>query len=125
MKKTFKLITALTLIIIMVVLTASAAINWDYITSVGGTISYSGSTGYYYGYIETAGADRIEATATLYYKNSGGNWIESTSWDYDVDTEYVDINETFKTSSSREYKVVLRGTVYSGSDSETVTYTAM
>ena len=54
----------------------------------------------------------ITATATLYYKNSSGSWVEiPKDWSYDVDDNILTINETFTAVSGREYKVEFEATV--------------
>ena len=67
---------------------------------------------------------RISATATLYYKNASGNWIEiPKNWSYDVRDDILLVDESFTGVSGREYKIVLDATVYLNGYGEPVTKT--
>lgn len=94
---------------------------WVNISSVTGNLSVDGSTGYVTMRIKgNSDVTKIVATATLYYK-SGSSWVKtSTKWDYSVNKSTLAASETFSASSGKTYKVVLSGTVYAGSTSETV-----
>ena len=88
--------------------------RWTNVVSVEGRISFEGTSGNYsMVIIGASGVSKITATATLYYKNSSGKWIEiPKDWTYSVDDDELIINENFTGVSGREYKVELDATVY-------------
>ena len=99
--------------------------RWTNVKHVSGMITFSGTSGNYY--MEIAGAsgvNMITATATLYYKNSSGNWVEiPKDWTYSVNDDELIIYENFTGVSGREYKVELEATVYKDGYGEPVSKT--
>lgn len=100
-------------------------LRWVNIQSIEGRIAFNKTSGNYSMVIEGAKeVDKITATAKLYYKNSSGKWIEIVKdWTYDVDKNYLAINEDFTGVSGREYKVELEVTVYMNGYGEEVSKT--
>lgn len=100
--------------------------RWDNVSSMIGTISFDKTSGNYSMAVSGAsGVNKITATATLYYKNSSGEWVEtSTKWTYSVDSRRLLIDEDFTGVSGREYKVELEATVYKNGYGEEVTHTS-
>lgn len=97
---------------------------WTNIVTVGGGVTFAGTSGNYSMVIEGAtGVSRITATATLYYTNVRGNWMKSTTWTYDVYEDELNIDEDFTGISGRDYKVELSATVYMNGYGEPLTRT--
>jgi len=97
---------------------------WDNIVTVGGGVTFDGTSGNYSMVIEGAtGASHITATATLYYTNVRGNWMKSTTWTYDEYADELNIDEDFTGISGRDYKVELSATVYLNGYGEPLTRT--
>ncbi len=101
------------------------AYRWSNVVSMRGSISFNGRTGNYVMTVEgETDVSRISATATLYYKNASGNWIEiPKNWSYDVRDDILLVDESFTGVSGREYKIVLDATVYLNGYGEPVTKT--
>ena len=99
--------------------------RWTNIRHVIGMITFNGTGGNYYMEIAgTSGVNKISATATLYYKNSSGNWVEiPKDWTYSVNDDKLTIDEDFTGVSGREYKVELEATVYKDGYGEPVSKT--
>lgn len=94
---------------------------WTYIYSVDKNIAFSGTSGNYsLSMLCVDEVDEIEATATLYYLNSRENWVQQKEWTYSVTDCELYIDEDFTAVAGRTYKVEFEATVYSGSDSESV-----
>ena len=100
--------------------------RWDNVSSIMGGISFDRTSGNYSVVVSGAsGVSKITATATLYYKNSSYEWVEtSTKWTYNVDSRRLLIDEDFTGVSGREYKVELEATVYKNGYGEEVTHTS-
>ena len=100
--------------------------RWDNVSSMIGTISFDKTSGNYSMVVSGAsGVTKITATATLYYKNTSGKWVAtSTKWTYNVDGSRLVIDEDFTGVSGREYKVELEATVYKNGSGEKVTNTS-
>ena len=99
--------------------------RWSNIRSVTASIDFSGTSGNYSFSIDgKTNVSRITATAKLFYKTSGGRWIEvNKDWSYDVNADFIDKSESFTGVSGREYKIVLAATVYINASGEPVTKT--
>ena len=99
--------------------------RWTNITYIDGTITFDGTSGNYSMVITgVSGVSKITATATLYYKNSNGKWIEiPKDWTYSVNDDELIIDEDFTGVSGREYKVELDATVYKDGYGEPVNKT--
>ena len=112
--------------IVLPINAASESLLWDNIIFVTGGISFNGNNGTYSACIEgQSDVNRITATATLYYKNSSGKWIEiPMNWSYDVSDSTLTIGESFTGVSGREYKVELNATVYMNGYGESVSKTS-
>lgn len=131
MKRTICFITLCCLILsyvcvpIAAVESGSYSLNWTNISSITGTLAFNGTTGNYSMVIEgKSGTELITATATLYYQNAYGNWIEiPKNWEYSVNSDILFIDEDFSAVSNLTYKVVLETTVYVDGVEETVTKT--
>ena len=100
--------------------------RWENILSVNGLITFDKTAGNYSAIVSGAsGVTKITATATLYYKNSSGDWVKtSTKWTHNVDGSRLLIEEDFTGVSGREYKVELEATVYKNGYGEKVTKTS-
>ena len=97
---------------------------WNNIVTVGGGVTFAGTSGNYSMVIEGAtGVSRITVTATLYYTNVRGNWMKSTTWTYDEYADELNIDEDFTGISGRDYKVELSATVYLNGYGEPLTRT--
>ncbi len=133
MKKKIALILALCMLVSCFNIMISATdiipyvLQWDNIISVIGDLTFTGRTGCYGMVIRGADdVDSITATATLYYKNANGNWIDMhKDWTYSVEGSTLTIDENFIGVTGREYKVELEATVYVGNDGEPVSDTAI
>lgn len=99
--------------------------RWANASQITGDLVFSGTEGNYSAFIlGKSGVTKITATATLYYKDSAGNWIVmSTDWSYSVNSAMLAIDEDFTGVSGREYKVVLDVVVYKGTSGESITQT--
>lgn len=133
MKRKIALLLAVIMAMTMLCMSVNAAeaveygLQWDNIFMVsGGTLAFSGTTGnYFVDIIGNVGVERITATVELYYKNFWGNWVEvDMGWEYDVDSDYLTIDEDFTAVRGREYKAVLTATVYLDGVGEEVTKTS-
>ena len=109
-------------------LTVSAALPepitpmWDNVLSLNATLSFNGTTGNVSG---KSGVTNIDATVTLYYKNTNGVWVEQEKdWDYNTNQSLLGISETFTGARGVEYKIVVEATVTKGNVEETVSKTA-
>ena len=120
MKQILKLILIIAALITILLIPIGAndiiennVLRWTNIISVNGSISFNGTSGLYKMIIRGQNdVTNITATATLYYKNSSGSWVEiPKDWSYDVDDNILTINETFTAVSGREYKVEFEATV--------------
>ena len=120
MKQIFKLILIIAALITILLIPIGAndiiennVLRWTNIISVNGSISFNGTSGLYKMIISgQKDVTNITATATLYYKNSSGSWVEiPKDWSYDVDDNRLIISETFTAVSGREYKVEFEATV--------------
>lgn len=100
--------------------------RWENVSSMVGKIVFDKTSGNYSMAVSGAsGVSKITATATLYYKNSSSEWVEtSTKWTYSVDGRRLLIDEDFTGVSGREYKVELEATVYKNGNGEKVTHTS-
>lgn len=100
--------------------------RWTNITYIDGCVTFVGTSGNYSMIISGAsGVSKITATATLYYKNTSGKWIEiPKSWTYSVNDDELIIDEDFTGVSGREYKVELEATVYKDGYGEPVSKTS-
>ena len=100
--------------------------RWDNVSSMMGVIVFDKTAGNYSMVVNGAsGVTKITATATLYYKNTSGKWVAtSTKWTYNVDGSRLVIDEDFTGVSGREYKVELEATVYKNGSGEKVTNTS-
>ena len=114
MKQILKLILIIAALITILLIPIGAndiiennVLRWTNIISVNGSISFNGTSGLYKMIIRGQNdVTNITATATLYYKNSSGSWVEiPKDWSYDVDDNRLIISETFTAVSGREYKV--------------------
>lgn len=126
MKKFFALlIVGVLLVSCLSVSIGAADARWVNTAAVDDQITFSGTSGEYSAMIEgKSGVTKITATATLYYKNFAGNWIEmSTDWSYSENSDILVIEEDFTGVSGREYKVVLDIVVYKGTSGESITQT--
>ena len=99
--------------------------RWTNVRSIQGSITFNRTNGNYtMSVIGDRGVNKITATATLYYKNSSGKWIEvPKNWTYSVDDEELYIDEKFDGVSGREYKIELSGTVYKDGYGEPISKT--
>ena len=120
MKQILKLILIIAALITILLIPIGAndiiennVLRWRNIVSVNGSISFNGTSGLYKMIIRGQNdVTNITATATLYYKNSSGSWVEiPKDWSYDVDDNRLIISETFTAVSGREYKVEFEATV--------------
>lgn len=120
MKQILKLILIIAALITILLIPIGAndiiennVLRWTNIISVNGSISFNGTSGLYKMIIRGQNdVTNITATATLYYKNSSGSWVEiPKDWSYDVDDNRLIISETFTAVSGREYKVEFEATV--------------
>ena len=113
-------------------LTVSAALPepitpmWDNVLSLNATLSFNGTTGNVSAFINgKSGVTNIDATVTLYYKNTNGVWVEQEKdWDYNTNQSLLGISETFTGARGVEYKIVVEATVTKGNVEETVSKTA-
>lgn len=97
---------------------------WTNILWVDGGLTFDGTSGNYSLAIEgMPGVSHITATATLYYTNVRGNWMNSTTWTYESFTDELCIDEDFTGISGRDYKVELSATVYMNGYGEPLTRT--
>ncbi|MCI8388372.1 MAG: hypothetical protein HFE63_07925 [Clostridiales bacterium] len=129
MKKRILILLMGVMLLTSIVLPISAtteSLLWDNIQYVTGGIAFEGKNGNYSACITGhSDVDRITATATLYYKNTSGNWIEiPMDWSYDVSDDMLVIDENFTGVSGREYKVELNATVYMNGYGEPVSKTS-
>lgn len=99
--------------------------RWSNIAYISGSVFFNGTSGNYsMVIIGDTGVNKITATATLYYKNSSGNWVEiPKDWTYSVNSDQLTIDEDFTGVSGREYKVELEATVYKDGYGEPVSKT--
>lgn len=120
MKQILKLILIIAALITILLIPIGAndiiennVLRWTNIISVNGSLSFNGTSGLYKMIIRGQNdVTNITATATLYYKNSSGSWVEiPKDWSYDVDDNRLIISETFTAVSGREYKVEFEATV--------------
>ena len=126
MKKSFAFLLVVVLLVTCLSVSVGAAdARWVNAAAIDDQITFSGTSGEYSAMIEgKSGVTKITAIATLYYKNSAGNWIEmSTDWSYSESSDILVIEEDFTGVSGREYKVVLDIVVYKGTSSESITQT--
>ncbi len=113
-------------------LTVSAALPdpitpmWDNVLSLNATLTFNGTTGNVSAFINgKSGVTNIDATVTLYYKNTNGVWVEQEkNWDYNTNQSLLGISETFTGARGVEYKIVVDATVTKGNVEETVSKTA-
>lgn len=97
---------------------------WTNIVAVDGGVTFDGTSGNYSLVIEgMLDVSHITATATLYYTNVRGNWMQSTTWTYDEYSDTLCIDEDFTGISGRDYKVELSATVYLNGYGEPLTRT--
>ncbi len=97
---------------------------WTNIVAVDGGVGFDGTSGNYSLVIEgMLDVSHITATATLYYTNVRGNWMQSTTWTYDEYSDTLCIDEDFTGISGRDYKVELSATVYMNGYGEPLTRT--
>ena len=96
--------------------------RWSYTRSVSCDIYFNGTKGSVLAAVHgNSSVTRITGTLNFYYKNILGLWIEiDQGWTYDVNSDELDIYETFSAVSGREYKAVLNVTVYAGTNSEPI-----
>ena len=122
MKRILRMVLVFLLTISVVCMQISAVGNayglnldrkWTNVELADGSLYFSGSQATYSMYVKgNNDVTNITATATLYYKNSSGSWVEiPKDWSYDVDDNRLIINETFTAVSGREYKVEFEATV--------------
>ena len=128
MKIAFKSILSIILIIALLFIPITVAANnsiqplWDNTDSILANIAFTGTTGTYSAYI-TGDPDvtDIIAFAKLYYKDSGGAWVEiPMPWGFLVRSDTLFIAEDFDAQSGVEYKVELEVNVYVEYDCETI-----
>ncbi len=100
--------------------------RWSYTRSVSCDIYFSGTQGSVLASVYgNSSVTRIKGSIDFYYKNILGIWIKvDQGWTYDVNSDELDIYETFSAVNGREYKAVLNATVYAGTNSEPVSLTA-
>lgn len=103
---------------------AEAALQWDYILDIYRTLNFNGNTGYFSTLIDCLPDEvvEIEATVTLYYVTSRGNWSKIDEWYYDVEDNSLPVDLTFNAVSGREYVVQVDAIIYTENDSETFSY---
>ena len=114
-------------------LTVSAAVpepvipRWDNSSGATAYLSFNGNVGTVEAYIVGAtGVTNIDATVTLYYKTSAGEWIEiAKDWDYNVNQDSLSISETFIGIRGREHKIVVDATLTKNGVTETVSDSAI
>lgn len=99
---------------------------WDNTNSFTAKINFSGTTGTVSVVINgDVGVTNITADISLYYKNTSGSWVEiEKDWDYDVDQDWLAIDESFTGVAGREYKIEVNGTVTKGGYAEEISKTA-
>ncbi len=100
--------------------------RWSYIRCVSCDIYFNGTQGSVLASVYgNSSVTRIVAKIDFYYKNIFSIWVKVyQGWSYDVNSDELDIYETFSAVSGREYKTVLSATVYAGTNSESVSLTA-
>ena len=124
-----KMLCSLLLIALMLTcaLPVSAAVPeevvplWENITDFYPTLMFYNNIGYLTVNIRGgSGTSNISASAHLYYKNAGGNWVEiSQNWDYCVNESKLVISESFSAISGIEYKVEVEVRITVGNSTET------
>ncbi len=100
--------------------------RWSYIRSVSCDIYFNGTQGSVLASVYgNSSVTRIVAKIDFYYKNIFNIWVKvNQGWSYDVNSDELDIYETFNAVSGREYKTLLSATVYAGTNSESISLTA-
>ena len=103
---------------------AETALQWDYILDIYRTLDFYNGVGYFSTLIDCLPDEvvEIEATVTLYYVTSRGNWSKIDEWYYDVEDSALPVDLTFNAVSGREYVVQVDAIIYAENDSETFSY---
>lgn len=103
---------------------AETALQWDYILDIYRTLDFYNGVGCFSTMIDCLPDEviEIEATATLYYVTSRGNWSKIDEWYYHVEDCYISIGIDFPGVSGREYVVQVDAIIYTENDSETFSY---
>lgn len=72
-----------------------------------------------------SGVNNITAEIKLYYKNTSGSWTEiPQGWNYNVNQQFLSINESFTGVAGREYKIEVEANVKKNNIVETLSKTA-
>lgn len=99
---------------------------WDNTSYITADINFNGTIGSISVFIcGKSGVTNITADVSLYYKNTSGSWVEiEKNWDYDVDQDWLTIDESFTGVAGREYKIEVDGTVTKSGYAEVISKTA-
>ncbi len=100
--------------------------RWSYTSSVIFNMYFDGEVGILEGRVAGySDVTKIEGTITVYYKNILGIWTKTgDKWDVSTSSDTLYIDKDFDAESGKKYKAELDVDVYSGSNSENISFEA-